>query len=137
LARNGQQRIVINSNQHDEDNIQLCVKELTLAIAPEKVASIIETFLEWQPTHWAQLEVAVQRADFPVVISESHLLRGSSATLGAYRLAAALQRLEAAAQAKATLSGYWKEAEQHFTPALAALQASKAELQEQGRVGQI
>ena len=130
MAIIGQQQPVNDTNQKDDDdNIRRCVSQLLLALAPDKVAAIIEIFLDWQPPHWSQLASAVQSADYAVVINEAHLLRGSSATLGARRLAAALERLEATAQAQGALQARWDEAEPLFPPTLAALRARKAELQ--------
>lgn len=130
MAIIGQQQPVNDTIQRDVENIQRCVNELLLTLAPDKVAAIIETFLDWQPPHQSLLASAVQRGDCATVTNEAHLLRGSSATLGARQLAAALQRLEAAAQARESLQRCWDEVEPLFTPALAALQERKAELRD-------
>ena len=63
------------------------------------LGEMINTFLDSSPTRFAAIRQAVEKADAKALERQAHSLRGSCGTLGARRMAALCQELEALAEA--------------------------------------
>ena len=73
---------------------QAVILQLRETLTREMRRQLIETFEEQQVTCVAEIVAAVQRDDRDTIRSSAHLLKGSSASLGAMRLGLCCERLE-------------------------------------------
>jgi CheY-like chemotaxis protein len=85
-------------------------------------------FLEYSPVEIGELRTAVARRDFPQAKAIAHKLKGSSATVGVARLAAALAEIEAACdQASETATDLLPQLDDLYAEGSEALAAAAAQ----------
>jgi HPt (histidine-containing phosphotransfer) domain-containing protein len=74
------------------------LRELEHRAGRELLRPVVESFLEQSPQRLEQIRAALHSQDWEGLVFAAHSLKGSSAQLGAGRLAAVLQELEAEAR---------------------------------------
>jgi two-component system, sensor histidine kinase and response regulator len=94
-AHNGVATTADSASEPPADVLDLAViLQLRETLSREMRRQLIETFEEQQATCVADIVAAVQRDDRDAIRSAAHLLKGSSASLGAMRLRLCCERLE-------------------------------------------